>query len=81
MATYTRWYVPECPCAHECTKASWDRTKHCGSWISEDECRQKLLNHLTRSSNHRGEDYEEMKAVAESVAIVEEQCPAEWFRG
>ena len=80
MATFARWYIAECPLAVECSKASWDRCTKCTSWKSADECKEKLRQHLQRSSHH-SHNSEEVVQNALDIAIVEtEEVPAHWFQ-
>ena len=46
------WWIPQCPVVGECSKASWDRTKCCQSFVGPDDCRDQLMRHLRTSSLH-----------------------------
>ena len=79
MATYTRWYVAECPLAHECTKQSWDRCNKCHSWLGAAECKANLRKHLQRSGHHSHNSAEMVEDCIELADIQQEECPAHWF--
>ena len=52
MQCFQRWKAKSCPCWEECTAQAWARadTK---SYVSEEDCRNKVANHLFRSSLHK----------------------------
>ena len=47
-----RWYVQHCPLGDQCSTASWKRVNYCTSFLSEEDCRKKLVHRLTYSANH-----------------------------
>ena len=80
MPTYTRWYIPECPCKEECSKASWDRTKGCQSWVSEEEARGNIYRHLRSSSLHwhtAESDHREIVNTMVTIFVEDVECEEE----
>ena len=86
-SSWTRWTIKECVFPDSCSKQSWDRAKVV-SWESEEDCREKLMNHLVRSDKHWGElrDYGEdglrslvsSAPVEEEIVIYSEKDMADW---
>jgi hypothetical protein len=69
---YTRWWVQNCPLAHECSTAAWNRTKKCASFVSFEDCLAKLSHHIKHSEKHSSgerthQDVENQIAEASSL--------------
>jgi len=71
------WYLEECPFAAECSKAAWDRTRHCASWESESHCRSLLKAHLGKSSLHWHRPAEEIDDACLQADITCADLPEE----
>ena len=74
-----KWWVPDCPYPEQCSKASWSRTSKCQSWNSAEECRALLLKHLRNSNLHWHTPAEEHERLVETVEVLEEEVPWEWY--
>ena len=58
--TLTRWYTPQCPRPDECQRhrwQKWEKNDMCRSYKSEEDCRKRILAHLTLSGCHDLELY------------------------
>jgi hypothetical protein len=77
--TYRRWFAARCPLHEACTAAAWSRQHRCESWISEDDVKDKVYAHLTKSSLHYGDDFDDLRKIAEEFTEVEvEEVDAKW---
>ena len=54
------WFMEQCPLHNECTAKAWARAK-VHSTESEEDCRQKLLHRLQKSSRHWRRDAAELQ--------------------
>ncbi len=66
----------KCPIDYNCSPQSWDEAEVV-SWESEEDCRRRLLKHLTQSDTHRKEVEEwgeqHMKELAANYTVVLEE--------
>ena len=76
---FTRWYTQYCPRHEECSEAAWAKTGRCKSYESEADCRQKILDHFTRSSKHNTEHIDVLQKSAEDAEILTTRDPGHWF--
>ena len=70
----SRFYfkAKKCPFAHECSKNSWDRAKTT-SFLSEEDVRQGIYEHLVHSGRHWKSDLDAKEASKEcEVDLLEE---------
>ncbi len=88
-----KWFCQKCPLYYNCSPQSWDEAEVV-SWESEEDCRRRLLKHLTQSDTNRkdaekwGEPH--MKELAANYTVVLEadlqqlrrwkcqKCPFHW---
>lgn len=63
-----RWYCWKCPLADECSDNSWKNSaNYCSSFEGIDDCKAKVLRHLTVSTKHQ----ETTKSMpADDVAVL-----------
>ena len=52
MQCFQRWKAKACPCFDECSAQAWARAD-AKSYVSEEDCRNKVAQHLLRSSLHK----------------------------
>ena len=82
METFTKWYIPRCPLATECSSQSWTRLKKCQPWQHEEESKQILLRHLMSSWHHEASrklpdaNMEDLVACTE---VLTDEVPKFWF--
>ena len=68
-----RWFLPTCPLPLDCTTESWKRTKKRESYVSEEDCKAKVLLHLRWSSLHK--DCKDPEEVIKDIEVQREDAP------
>ena len=69
------WWINECPLEDECSKASWQKTHNCTSFVSEQDARDKLMNHLRSSSLHYNAEESDHENLVLLVDVKNEDVP------
>ena len=71
MPTHTYFKVCECPDLERCSDASWSKAKVWG--YSEEEVRNQLHDHLSKSSLHNVDlDEDEINEMVTKAVVIEE---------
>ena len=66
---FQMWYIEQCPAPHPCSKSAWDRAKKCESWANEDDCIDKLQEHLEKSAYHHSLTKEERDEILDTAVV------------